>query len=69
MKNKVAVVIIPTYNEADSIGKMVGHLFTKTFPQIKTWQMKLLVVDDTSPDGTYKIVQEKQKNIKILSSI
>ncbi len=66
MKNKVAVVIIPTYNEADSIGKMVGHLFTKTFPQIKTWQMKLLVVDDTSPDGTYKIVQEKQKKYQNL---
>ncbi len=28
---------------------------------IKHWQMKLLVVDDTSPDGTYKIVQKLQK--------
>ncbi|MBL7078572.1 glycosyltransferase family 2 protein [Candidatus Shapirobacteria bacterium] len=60
MKKQTAVVVIPTYNEADSIGKMIDHLFTKTFPAIKDWEMKLLVVDDTSPDGTYKIVQKLQ---------
>ena len=58
---KTAVVVIPTYNEAATIGDMVDHLFTKTFPTIKDWQMKLLVVDDTSPDGTYKVVQQKQQ--------
>jgi len=61
MKKQTAVVVIPTYNEAESIGKMITHLFTKTFPAIKDWQCKLLVVDDTSPDGTYKIVQEMMK--------
>jgi len=60
-KVKTAVVVIPTYNEAEVIGEMIDHLFTKTFPKIDNWQMHLLVVDDTSPDGTYKIVQEKQK--------
>ncbi len=60
-KKPVAVVIIPTYNEAKTIGKMVKYLFRRTFPMIKHWQMKLLVVDDTSPDGTYKIVQKLQK--------
>jgi len=62
----VAVVVIPTYNEAETIGKMIDHLFTKTFPSIKNWQMKLLIVDDTSPDGTYKIVQKLQKKYKDL---
>jgi len=56
-----AVVIIPTYNEAETIGKMIKYLFAKIFPLIKNWQMKLLVVDDTSPDGTYKIVQQLQE--------
>ncbi len=58
---KTAVVVIPTYNEAEVIGEMIDHLFTKTFPKIADWQMHLLVVDDTSPDGTYKIVEKKQK--------
>ncbi|MFH1561225.1 MAG: glycosyltransferase [Patescibacteria group bacterium] len=61
MKKPIAVVVIPTYNEAESIGLMIDYLFEKTFPTVDGWQMKILVVDDTSPDGTYKIVQQKQK--------
>ena len=64
---KTAVVVIPTYNEAATIGDMVEYLFTKTFPTIKDWQMKLLVVDDTSPDGTYQVVQQKQNKYQDLS--
>ena len=63
---KTAVVVIPTYNEAATIGDMVEYLFTKTFPTIKDWQMKLLVVDDTSPDGTYQVVQQKQNKYQDL---
>ncbi|OGD71482.1 hypothetical protein A3A84_01445 [Candidatus Collierbacteria bacterium RIFCSPLOWO2_01_FULL_50_23] len=63
---KTAVVIIPTYNESATIGDMIDYLFDKTFPSIKDWQMKLLVVDDTSPDGTYKVVQQKQHKYKNL---
>jgi len=70
MTNKqTAVVIVPTYNEADGIATMIDYLFQKTFPSIKNWQMLLLIVDDTSPDGTYKIIQDKQKkypNLKLL---
>lgn len=65
-KRKTAVVVIPTYNEAATIGEMVDYLLEKTFPSITDWQMKLLVVDDTSPDGTYKVVQTKQKKYKNL---
>jgi dolichol-phosphate mannosyltransferase len=60
-KTKTAVVVIPTYNEADGIGHMITHLFEKTFPKIKGWDCQVLVVDDTSPDGTAKIVQKYQK--------
>ena len=58
---KKAVVVIPTYNEIESIGKMIDHLFTKIFPKIDNWHCQLLIVDDTSPDGTYKVVRKKQK--------
>lgn len=56
-----AVIVIPTYNEIESIAKMIDHLFTKIFPKITNWHCQLLIVDDTSPDGTYKVVQKKQK--------
>ena len=44
----VAVIVIPTYNEADNIGRMINYLNTKTFVDIenkkhnltKDWQMK-----------------------------
>ncbi len=65
-KNKMAVIVIPTYNEADSIGKMLEYLFEKTFPSIKDWKMKVLICDDTSPDGTYKVIQSYQKKYKDL---
>ncbi|MFA6007333.1 MAG: glycosyltransferase [Candidatus Shapirobacteria bacterium] len=57
-----AVMVIPTYNEAANIGRMIDYLNTKTFPSLdKKWDIKILVVDDSSPDGTAKIVEEKIK--------
>ena len=55
------VVIMPTYNEASNIGRMIEVLFTRWFPQIDAADMHLLVVDDNSPDGTCEIVQEKMR--------
>lgn len=66
MSQKTAVVVIPTYNEKETIGEMIDTLCGKVFPDIKDWDCHLLIVDDTSPDGTYKIVQEKQKKYKKL---
>ena len=65
----VAVIVIPTYNEADNIGRMIEYLKTKTFVDIKNkkndltedWQMKILVVDGNSPDGTGKVVEKEAK--------
>jgi len=65
----IAVIVIPTYNEADNIGKMIEYLNTKTFVDIKNkkenlqqdWQMKILVVDGNSPDGTGKVVEKQAK--------
>jgi dolichol-phosphate mannosyltransferase len=59
---QTVVIVIPTYNEADNIGKMIDYLSTKTFPPLeKKWDMKILVVDGNSPDGTGKVVTEKSK--------
>ncbi|HAP37446.1 hypothetical protein A2574_03740 [Candidatus Shapirobacteria bacterium RIFOXYD1_FULL_38_32] len=56
-----AVIVIATYNEAGSIQEMLDTLFGKIIPQIPNWDCKVLIVDDTSPDKTYEIVQKNQK--------
>lgn len=56
------VIIIPTYNEAKNIGKMLDVLVKEEIPQIKKHKVEVLVVDSHSPDQTAKIVYEKMKN-------
>lgn len=57
---KTAVVILPTYNESKNIERVINKL-QEVFVNIKNWKMEILVVDDTSPDKTYEIVQKLQK--------
>jgi dolichol-phosphate mannosyltransferase len=45
-------VIVPTYNEAENLPKLVSALFTLPL------DLKLLVVDDNSPDGTGRIADQ-----------
>jgi dolichol-phosphate mannosyltransferase len=40
-------IVIPTYNEVDNIGPLIDALFSLGLPDLR-----LLVVDDNSPDGT-----------------
>ncbi len=49
-----AILVVPTYNEAQSIGRLVSCVF-ELFPAIK-----ILVVDDNSPDGTADVVKKLQ---------
>ena len=60
-QKQVAVVVIPTYNEAQTIGDLVDHLFLKTFPSIERWDCKVVIVDGKSPDGTAEVIREKTK--------
>lgn len=63
------IVIIPTYNEVENIGRMLDVLTREVFPQIKHHDMQVLVVDDSSPDGTGNVVRgkmKKNKNIHLL---
>lgn len=60
-----AVIIIPTYNEAENIGGLIEVLNKEVFPEIpKKWDMHILVVDDSSPDGTGDIVKKYEKKFK-----
>lgn len=64
------VIILPTYNEKDNISRMIPLLEEDVLPKIKNHDVRLLVVDDNSPDGTADVVKEfmkKWKNIELLS--
>lgn len=46
-------IIVPTYNEAENLPKLVSALFA-----LPLENLKLLVVDDNSPDGTGQLADE-----------
>lgn len=48
------LLVIPTYNESENIEKIINEVF-RLYPQIS-----ILIVDDSSPDGTAKIVEKLQ---------
>ena len=57
------LVIIPTYNEAENLEKIVGRVHAVN-PQVH-----ILVADDNSPDGTGKLADglaEKDERVKVL---
>jgi dolichol-phosphate mannosyltransferase len=56
-KKQRVVVMIPTYNERENI----GGLITKILELPLDCQMRVLVADDDSPDGTGTLVEEMAK--------
>lgn len=60
------IVMIPTYNEVENISSLLDNILNAVpFSNI-------LVVDDNSPDGTWKIVEERSKKddrIKLLHRV
>ena len=47
------MVILPTYNEADNLPKMVAELLA-----LDLEHLKILIIDDNSPDGTGEIADQ-----------
>ena len=58
-----AVVILPTYNERENIVPML-ELLENVCGEIRAYSFSILVVDDSSPDGTAHVVGEHQKTHK-----
>jgi dolichol-phosphate mannosyltransferase len=50
---KKTIIIIPTYNEANNLPVLVAELWAMKIPELS-----ILVVDDSSPDGTGDIAEE-----------
>lgn len=53
------VICIPTYNEKDNIGSTIDGLEQEFNQVAPSHSMSILVVDDSSPDGTALIVKQK----------
>jgi dolichol-phosphate mannosyltransferase len=51
-------VILPTFNERDNIGPLILEILKYT-PR----NTEVIVVDDNSPDGTWQVVADMQKNL------
>ena len=52
---KQSLIIIPTYNEADNVAKIIPEVLSQDDG------FNVLIVDDNSPDGTAMIIQDMQK--------
>lgn len=58
-------IIIPTYNESQNILKILKSIQDNLPKNTKT---QTIVVDDNSPDGTGKLVEEYLENVKKLAN-
>lgn len=57
-------VMIPTYNEKENIADLINKILS-----LKIKNLHIVVVDDNSPDGTWRIVQnisKKKKNVHLM---
>ena len=54
-------IIIPTYNEADNLSKLVERIF-----DLNISNLNIIVVDDNSQDGTGKIADELSKKYPLI---
>ncbi|HNX90783.1 MAG TPA: glycosyltransferase [Candidatus Omnitrophota bacterium] len=61
MIRKVSI-ILPTFNEKDNIGALIDGLSDS----VKVAELEIIVVDDDSPDMTWKIAQDMHRaNVKV----
>lgn len=56
MNQTKSLVIIPTYNELENIPKLIPIVLAQDE------RIQILIVDDNSPDGTAKFVEEEMKS-------
>lgn len=59
------LIVIPTYNEVDNVGKLLPAILALGVPNLE-----VLVVDDASPDGTGRIVEQlagRDRRVHLLS--
>lgn len=56
---KLVSIILPTYNEKDNLPRLINEIDKSL--KGKDYKYELVIVDDYSPDGTWRLAQEFQK--------
>jgi predicted ATP-grasp superfamily ATP-dependent carboligase/glycosyltransferase involved in cell wall biosynthesis len=60
-------VILPSFNEAEALPKLIGELLGVFERDIPHTEIQIIAVDDNSPDGTASVVRDKfQGNPKVI---
>jgi len=59
------VILIPTYNESENIGKLLLDIDNR-IKKLKKYEFGVLIMDDNSPDGTGEIVEMFKPGLKNL---
>jgi dolichol-phosphate mannosyltransferase len=62
------VIVLPTYNEKENIARLLDAILAQR-PRLNGVTLSILVVDDSSPDGTANVVEEyarQDSNIHLL---
>lgn len=69
VKPQKVTIVTPTYNESGNVAKFIPQIINVA-KKVKGWDLKVLVVDDNSPDGTANVVRnlsKKYKQVQLLS--
>jgi len=56
---QTACIVLPTYNEAENVTLLIPDIF-KQAGKITSHELHVLVVDDSSPDGTADVIRQFQ---------
>ena len=53
-------IVVPTYNERDNMGVLLGriHQSMENFENLENLKYEVIIVDDNSPDGTAQVAQQ-----------
>ena len=63
METKKLSIIIPCWNEKETIEKIIAKISGLT---INNWQIEIIVVDDFSTDGTRDILKKYENGLKVI---
>jgi dolichol-phosphate mannosyltransferase len=68
MAKPIACIVLPTFNEAENMQAVLPRVFSQA-ETIPTHELHVLVVDDSSPDGTAEFVREAMQHYPYLHLI
>jgi Glycosyltransferases involved in cell wall biogenesis len=66
---KTIIIVVPTYNEQENVNDVYDRIFTMANNQLKTYNVELLFIDNSSNDNTRNVISalcEKDYRVKAI---